>query len=234
MQGKKDEFVASLTYQQTTKKGLVLTRNEDESVTKENFSRVIKIEHILPDALKQTEGIFANVFVPLMKSEKNHFSCPKVIKKDMCAKMERLCGLVSAFVGQTKGNTILAVPFFELTTPLEELSDEEQRNLVHQMETYLTDWIREIKYDVDNTSEKALNLAEKRKEHFGPLKEIDFWRARLSNLMSLKEQLSNEKIMKILDILGKLNSNYVSGFNTMQKKLEEGFFFSILHNMNTF
>lgn len=51
----------------------------------------------------------------------------------------------------------------------------------------------------------------------GPLAELDFWSERAGNLNAIHEQLSNERIQKVVKILELANSTYYQAFQRLFK-----------------
>lgn len=54
----------------------------------------------------------------------------------------------------------------------------------------------------------------------GPLAEVDFWMARAANLNSIHEQLTGDKIQRVVKVLELANSTYHPAFSRLMQVRE--------------
>jgi dynein heavy chain len=137
----KDELVASLQIIPTNKKGIVIMKNQPIKLASDTFSDYVFYEEISPNTLRQLSLLLEELYLPMLKNQKNQKNWPKVVGQDIIRNIHRFRGNLSMVIGQTHGNTILPVP------PVEELTDrtDDDRGLVHSLESAVIDWTREIK-----------------------------------------------------------------------------------------
>ena len=85
---------------------------------------------------------------------------------------------------------------------------------VHVLESIVVTWVRQIKNVIKADSEAPLKIPG---NHPGPLEEIDFWTARAANLNSIYDQLSGEKVQKVVSVLQVAQSTYYPAFQRLFK-----------------
>eukprot|EP00951_Prasinocladus_malaysianus_P027610 scaffold248621_cov41-Prasinocladus_malaysianus.AAC.2 len=85
---------------------------------------------------------------------------------------------------------------------------------VHVLESVIVTWARQIKNVIKSDSEAPLKISG---NHPGPLVELDFWTARAANLNSIFDQLSGEKVQKVVAVLEVAQSSYYPAFQRMFK-----------------
>jgi len=80
----------------------------------------------------------------------------------------------------------------------------------------LVHWTRQIKNVLKQDPESALKSG----NHPDPLTEITFWKNKSENLNSICQQLSSEKIKKVLKFLEQNKSTYTGPFSKLQKEVQ--------------
>lgn len=219
-------------------KGVVITKkNTAGAITADNIQENMIVEEF-SDALIQTNILLNNVFLPLVKNQKNVKTWPKVVSQDVRQQFDKFSAQLDMFVGHTKGETVLPVPPVEVstsTTPSKSSKKEAtlspsqpsssgpevDRATVHALESAIIDWTREISKAIESEPEKALNIAESRKKFHGPKFELNFWKLKAHNLQNLRQQLSDEKVSQVISILEKTNSTYIDSYKRMFEDLEK-------------
>jgi len=110
-----------------------------------------------------------------------------------------------------KGRTLLPLPPNDVTSS-EKTSSKDKSQL---LEGSLVHWTRQIKNVLKQDPEGAL----KNGNHPDPLTEITFWKNKSENLNSICQQLTSEKIKKVLKFLEQNKSTYTSPFSKLQKEV---------------
>ncbi len=77
-------------------------------------------------------------------------------------------------------------------------------------------WTKQIKNVLKQDPESAL----KGDRHPDPLTEIEFWKNKSDNLNSICEQLSGDRIKKVLKFLEQNKSTYTGPFSKLQKEVQ--------------
>ena len=109
--------------------------------------------------------------------------------------------------------------FVQVMPPPANMANEDDRGILHLLESSLIDWSRQIRKVVDKQIETALNIAESSGKYLGPLFELDFWHKKHENLENLRRQLESDKISRILSLLESAKSSYVPGFKRVAEEL---------------
>lgn len=203
----------------TDKKSLVFFKNESRDINNDNVSEIVHYEELFEDPLLYISTLMKEVFLPLVQNKKNQRRWPSMMRKDILNQFHSIIGTLSLFTGRTKGNTILPVP--PIDDGLKKENAEEDRSLIHNLESVITEWSREIKKVIENDSEKVLNSLESTGNYPGPNNEIDFWKMKAANLKNLDEQLSSEKVSTVIKILEKNQSSYLEPFKKTLLQLQE-------------
>jgi dynein heavy chain len=124
------------------KKGMSFIKSRPLKITSENIDEVVFYEEIAGDPLKHASLVLEEVYLPLLKNGKNQRNWPKVVSQDVMRQFHRFTGTLDLFIGQTQGTVVLPIP------PLEDLNTEkaeDDRGLLHSLESAVIDWSREIK-----------------------------------------------------------------------------------------
>ena len=75
-------------------------------------------------------------------------------------------------------------------------------------------WTRQIKELL--TSQESLDTS----TSSGPLEEIEFWRARCDDYSSLTQQLDQPGVKKVVGILQKAKSSYITPFHNLSRQIQ--------------
>ena len=113
-----------------------------------------------------------------------------------------------------KGKTQLYIPEEQITDVDTAVRD---KDLIQRLESTVIYWTRQIKEVVSN---QETNTSQ---ENSDPLDEIEHWRARTTNLSDLKHRLTNKQLQKIIDVLTRANSSYLTGFKDLEQKINDGY-----------
>eukprot|EP00003_Mantamonas_plastica_P006669 TRINITY_DN1548_c0_g2_i8.p1 TRINITY_DN1548_c0_g2~~TRINITY_DN1548_c0_g2_i8.p1 ORF type:complete len:4445 (-),score=1771.15 TRINITY_DN1548_c0_g2_i8:52-13386(-) len=140
------------------------------------------------------------VYTPILRNKDNQSQHPEF--SDILKDFYKISGHVTIALGKTRGKTLLPLPPYDTSSPDAAARD---RNLIYQLESAITEWTRQINQVTSQTSEQALLRED---QNPGPLVELDFWAEKAANLTSIHEQLSSDKIRKIVKVLELARSQY--------------------------
>jgi dynein heavy chain, axonemal len=135
-----------------------------------------------------------------------------LVCKDLMEKFHQFLAYTYVTIGQIKGRTMLPLPPSDVTQS-EKTSSKDKAAI---LETAISHWTRQIKSELKKDPEDAL----KGNNHPDPLTEIEFWRNKSENLNSICDQLSSEKIKKVLKFLEQNKSTQTSSFSKLQKEVQ--------------
>ncbi len=94
-------------------------------------------------------------------------------------------------------------------------ADSYDRNLIHAIESVIIEWSHQIRDVLKKDS--AQPLLEGLDPN--PLVEIEFWKAKQTNLDCIYEQLRDPRVRKMAELLEKTNSSYFPSFKTMFREV---------------
>lgn len=92
------------------------------------------------------------------------------------------------------------------------------RSLVHAIESVIIDWTHQIQTVLKRNSAQPLLEG----LNPGPLVELDFWKARATNLECIFEQLHDVKVRRMAELLEKTQSSYFPAFKKIFKDVVAG------------
>lgn len=180
-------------------------------------------------ALETLALVSQDVFMPLLTSPANQQGWPDVVAKEVTENMHKFVSTVQVTIGQTKGQTVLPLPS-QSTLPAgppaptadpqvpqqahwPSLKDQDK---IHILESAIVTWTKQIKTVLKASADAPV----KDTKYPGPLVEVGFWTERASNLNSIHEQLSGEKIQKVVKILELAKSTYFPAFQRLFHEVE--------------
>ena len=194
------------------KKSVYFVELNDVALTKENMQKEIVVGDLGDIPLEYLSTVSQEVYLPLLTNPRNQKGWPEVLSKDITDHMNKFVANVYINVGHTKGKTLLPLP------PNESKEDKglmRDKDRVHILESTVITWTRQIKNVLKSDPEAAL----KDGANPGPLVEIEFWMSRANDLNSILEQLSSERIKKVIKILELSKSTYSPAFNQLCKEI---------------
>lgn len=112
-------------------------------------------------------------------------------------------------LGNIKGQTLLPLPpSATVPVPSAEPSLKDQ-DKIHILESAIVTWTKQIKAVLKSDPDAPLKVAG---QYPGPMAEVNFWGERAANLNSIHEQLTGEKIQKVVKVLELARSTYFPAF----------------------
>ena len=194
------------------KKSVYFVKLNDVALTKENMQTEIVVGDLGDVPLEYLSTVSQEVFLPILTNPRNQKGWPEVLSKDITDHMNKFVANVYINVGHTKGKTLLPLPPSETKDDKGLMRDKDR---VHILESAVITWTRQIKNVLKSDPEAAL----KDGANPGPLVEIEFWNSRANDLNSIIEQLSSERIKKVIKILELSKSTYSPAFNRLCKEI---------------
>ncbi|KAJ3391292.1 hypothetical protein HDU84_006208 [Entophlyctis sp. JEL0112] len=201
----KEELIPAVIFPYQLKKKSVyfLKKNLGQPVAE--MDKELTIGDLSANPLEFLSTLLEEVYLPLLTNPKNLESWPEVVANDVLRHFHQLNGAVYVISGKAKGKTMLPLPH---GAPM---SSGSNKSILHTLESAVIDWTHQIKEVIKSNSaaplEEGLNP--------GPTFEIDFWAAKATNLKSIHQQLTEEKIQKIAKVLETSNSTYYPAFKTI-------------------
>ena len=150
-------------------------------------------------------------YVPKLHGENEW---PDGVKKEFQANLNKFMATLTEESATSKGRT-------QLYIPEEHISDVDtavrDKDLLQRLESTVIYWTRQIKEVVSNQD------AQTSQESTSPLDELEHWKNRTQNLKSLTTRLQEKQLKRIIEVLTKANSSYLSGFKELEEKIKVGY-----------
>lgn len=129
---------------------------------------------------------------------------------------------VMVMIGSMKGQTLLPLPPAS-TVPAPPTPDWQpslkDQDKIHILESAIVTWTKQIKNVLKADPDAPLKEAH---SYPGPLAELNFWTERAGNLNSIHDQLTGEKIQKVVKVLELSRSTYFPAFQRCGCELQAG------------
>ena len=139
---------------------------------------------------------------------------PEGVKKEFVANLHSFMATITETSYNAKGKTYLYIPNEDLTDVDTAIKD---KDLIQRLESIVICWTRQIKDLVQNQESQTSQ------DNSSPLDEIDYWKKRTSNLDVLTKRLQDPKLLKIIDVLKKNTSSYLTQFEDLKDKIQVGY-----------
>ena len=133
------------------------------------------------------------MFLPVLGNPLNQIGWSDLVSKDLMEKFHQFLANTEVTLGLVEGKTNLPLPPADVTQS-EKTSSKDKAAV---LENAISHWTKQIKAELRKDPETALKKA----KHPGPITELDFWKNKSANLNSICEQLSGERIKKVLKFL---------------------------------
>ncbi|KAA0703060.1 Dynein beta chain, ciliary [Triplophysa tibetana] len=212
-------------------KEVYILKKGNVPIVPENCRSSLLFGALSPTFLTQLSDTIEKVCLPVLSNKKTHQTWPKTVSQDVLKHNENLQSKMSVVRGQLCGKTILPIPAIndwmercEVETFT--LQDSHNRAGIYAIESMVISWTHMI-YKVLRAD--SAELLEKGKIP-GPKAELDFWRARKTNIQSINEQIQNPGVRKMMKILEIIESSYFPSFKALNDDVfKEKNEFSSLH-----
>jgi len=178
----------------------------------ENIGQEIIMMEVNKQILDNLYAICNEVYSPVLSNPLNMMGWSDLVSKDLMDKFNVFLAHTFVTIGQVKGRTWLPLPPSDATSSEKSSSKDKAQSL----EGALLHWTRQIKSVLKQDPESALKSG----NNPDPLTEIQFWKDKSENLNSICEQLSSERIKKVLKFLEQNKSTYTGPFSKLQKEVQ--------------
>lgn len=192
-------------------------KDENASLTKLNKCKEnVQYGTVRGDKLESLLSMMNSIYLPTILANQ---SWPKSVRKDLCEKLHKFMAALTESVNHQRGKTVLYVPEEAIEHGLrvkavKDLASDTE--LTRRLESTLIHWTRQIEEMVKNQA-----IGQQTNDE-GPLEEIEFWRARTVDLVSVREQLNKTGVQNIITVLRKAGSTYLDRFDTLAGSIEKG------------
>ncbi|MEW5311809.1 MAG: hypothetical protein WDW38_003494 [Sanguina aurantia] len=203
------------------KKTVYFLKIQEAKLDKDTIKKLVIHGEIGENPLETLAVIAQDVFMPILTSPANQQGWPDVVAKEVTENMHKFVSNVFVTIGQMKGQTLLPLPP-QSTMPAPHVPGMKDPSMkdqdIHILESAIVTWTQQIKNvlkadpDAPTTKESGLNP--------GPLHEVNFWTERAANLNSIHDQLSSEKIQKVVTVLELARSTYFPAFQRLYNEVE--------------
>ena len=176
-----------------------------------NIANELVFMEITKEVLANLHGMCSGVYMPILGNPLNMIGWSDLVSQDLMDRFHVFLAHTYVTIGQIKGRTLLPLPANDITTS-EKTSSKDKATL---LENAINHWTKQIKNVLKQDPENAL----KKGNHPDPLVEINFWKDKSENLTSICNQLSSERIKKVLKFLEQNKSTYTGPFSKLQKEV---------------
>eukprot|EP00741_Cyanophora_paradoxa_P005992 tig00000955_g5810.t1 len=196
------------------RKGLYFLKKRAATLTIDNLKEEVIVGDLTTNVLQQLSLISQEVLLPLLSNTKNQQGWPDVISKEVMDNFHRFVGSVYVTIGQTQGKTLLPLPPADMINIEKAVNDKEK---IHRLESSVVSWTHLIKTVLRSDPESMFRGG----KNPGPTAEVEFWVNKAANLNSIHEQLSGDKIQKVMKILELTKSTYFPAFGRLIKEVAQ-------------
>jgi dynein heavy chain len=182
----------------------------DVPVTAANLEECVLFRAVGTDPLEDLLEKMNTEYVAKLLRENDW---PDGVKKEFIASLHRFMAFLNETTHAARGQTYLYIPDEDLTDIEAAAKD---KDLLQRLESTVIYWTRQIKELVSNQDSPTNHAIE------SPLDEIAYWTRRSNNLVVLTQRLQKPKLKKIIKVLEQASSSYLPGFQTLEKKIQDG------------
>ncbi|MGH0148390.1 UNVERIFIED_CONTAM: hypothetical protein FKN15_039512 [Acipenser sinensis] len=198
----------------------MIKKRADIIILSDNYKKDLLFGEVSVTLLGQMTDVLEKVLLPVLSNKKNNQKWPHFISQDVNRHVENLKSKVSVVKGQVIGRTVLPIP--TITDRIRDVQedcikqDHYDGTVVHSIESMVISWTHQIRDVLKEDSAQPLLQG----LNPGPRTELDFWKARLENMLSIYEQLQSPVVRKIAKILETSESSY---YPTFKETFKEAF-----------
>eukprot|EP00227_Mantoniella_beaufortii_P011774 CAMPEP_0197579874 /NCGR_PEP_ID=MMETSP1326-20131121/3768_1 /TAXON_ID=1155430 /ORGANISM="Genus nov. species nov., Strain RCC2288" /LENGTH=4505 /DNA_ID=CAMNT_0043143449 /DNA_START=243 /DNA_END=13760 /DNA_ORIENTATION=+ len=201
------------------KKTLCFLKLNQCAVTPGNVNKEVIYGDFGDVPLEHLSVLAQEVFLPMLCNPRNQVGWPEVITKEVVENLHKFIANVYVTIGQTKGKTLLPLPPTEGSSGPGGSGGGDKgirdKDKIHVLESAIVTWTRQIKGVLKMDPEAAL----KEGLNPGPLTELEFWEDKAANLNAIHDQLSGDKIRKVVKVLEVSKSSYYPAFHRLCKEV---------------
>eukprot|EP01059_Diplonema_ambulator_P035162 TRINITY_DN8181_c0_g2_i3.p1 TRINITY_DN8181_c0_g2~~TRINITY_DN8181_c0_g2_i3.p1 ORF type:complete len:4166 (+),score=1836.14 TRINITY_DN8181_c0_g2_i3:116-12613(+) len=179
-----------------------------------NINKSLVFGDLYVKPLETLDQYSRSVFLPLVKVSKNIEQIPEVAHPALMENVHTYLAHVLVTNGLCGGRTLLPLPPIVFPDRVDEPTRD--KDLLYQLESVVVAWTTQIKSAMQQSPEIMLIDGNP-----GPKEELEFWRSKRENLLSLEEQLHSPKILKVIVMLSKAGSSYHKPFTELIAELRK-------------
>ncbi|XP_039595259.1 dynein heavy chain 9, axonemal [Polypterus senegalus] len=210
-------LVASTEFPASTKnKAVYFVKRQREALVPDTIRTNLLYGDLPPSPLEQFPILVEEVLTPILANKKNHRDWPDVVSQDIRRHLHGLKSSVFVVVGQVRGKTLLPLPAGAekveyAASEAEKSSDFVDKSIVHAIESTVIDWSHQIRQVLKRDSSEPLLEG----KNPTPNTELDFWKNRCADLECIYDQLRSKKVLKMSELLERMESSYYPAFKAM-------------------
>ncbi|XP_054907024.1 dynein axonemal heavy chain 2 isoform X1 [Poeciliopsis prolifica] len=186
-----------------------ISRTPGAIITEENFDLVVQFDTMRDDPLR----VLLHYMTSLHSIPVAYSSYKKKVKDEYSRDMHYFISCLTDDLYKKVERTVLYIPVEGLLCSAEEASKD--KKLVNRMEITIIHWTDQIK--------ELLNIQETvdKREHCGPLQEIEFWKSLSTKLLEISNQLQKPGVKHIQKIVHLAKSLYLQRFQELAAEIQE-------------
>ena len=184
-----------------------IKRRPAERVTMANINEAVISGICDGDPLDQLLRMMENACPKLLGENE----WPDNVKKEFVSNLHTFMAVITEASYVAKGMQNLYIPNEDLSDIDTAIKD---KDLLQRLESIVIYWTRQIKELVSNQDSSQTSH-----DNSSPLDEIKHWTDRTANLRGLTLRLVDPKLNLILEVLKRVSSSYLPGFETLKDQI---------------
>lgn len=188
-----------------------IKRRPAERVTMANINEAVISGICDGDPLDQLLRMMENACPKLLGENE----WPDNVKKEFVSNLHTFMAVITEASYVAKGMQNLYIPNEDLSDIDTAIKD---KDLLQRLESIVIYWTRQIKELVSNQDSSQTSH-----DNSSPLDEIKHWTDRTANLRGLTLRLVDPKLNLILEVLKRVSSSYLPGFETLKDQIQTSF-----------
>ena len=184
-----------------------IKRRPAERVTMANINEALISGICDGDPLDQLLRMMENACPKLLGENE----WPDNVKKEFVSNLHTFMAVITEASYVAKGMQNLYIPNEDLSDIDTAIKD---KDLLQRLESIVIYWTRQIKELVSNQDSSQTSH-----DNSSPLDEIKHWTDRTANLRGLTLRLVDPKLNLILEVLKRVSSSYLPGFETLKDQI---------------
>eukprot|EP00879_Flechtneria_rotunda_P005416 GHRR01005708.1.p1 GENE.GHRR01005708.1~~GHRR01005708.1.p1 ORF type:complete len:1495 (+),score=578.36 GHRR01005708.1:300-4784(+) len=200
--------------QKLKRKTVYFIKTSPAKLDNDSIKKLVAHGELTEAPLETLSAVAHNVFLPLLTTSSNQEGWPDVVAKEVSENLHKFVAQVNVSIGEAKGQTVLPLPATDMQQQDQAAKDKAK---IHILENTVVTWTKQIKHCLKADPDAALKGPG---VYPGPLTELDFWTERAGNLNSIHDQLTNEKVQKVVKVLELAQSTYHPAFERVFQDVE--------------
>ena len=216
---------------------MYLTKADGSPIPDDAFRSAIIQGDVTSDGVSHMSRVAIEVYLPLLTNDHAHARWSEMVAKEVTESFNGFVNNIQITKGNIKGSTRLPLPPMNAllnsrekpedvirsqagsvsssSSALVEGAKITYKDRVHQLESCLITWTKQIRGVLKRSPESVLNMPDSP----GPLAELDFWSGKSDNLNGIFNQLQSERVRRLLRFLDQAKSTYNAPFAKLCKEV---------------